>query len=109
MINVGMSENFLELLQSWNTDILISLKHNMSKFWGQEEDQTSLFQHERQLSYLNSNMVQENISTADTVTSVNVKHKHKKKMQDEYAEYLLKTRKRTASCQRRQSFTTIKC
>jgi len=77
MTNVGMSENFLKLLQSWNTDILISLKH-MSKFWGQEEDQTSLFQHERQLSYLNSNMVQEIISTAETVTSVNAKYKHKK-------------------------------
>jgi len=50
----------------------------MSKFWGQEEDQTSLFQHERQLSYLNSNMVQEIISTAETVTSVNAKYKHKK-------------------------------
>jgi hypothetical protein len=50
----------------------------MSKFWGQEEDQTSLFQHEGQLSYLNSNMVQEIISTADTVTSVNAKYKHKK-------------------------------
>jgi ABC-type maltose transport system permease subunit len=37
----------------------------MSKFWGQEEDQTSLFQHERQLSYLNSNMVQEIISIAE--------------------------------------------
>lgn len=77
-MNVGMSENFLKLLQSWNTDILISLKHNMSKFWGQEEDQTSLFQHEIQLSYLNSNMVQEIISTAETVTSVNAKYKHKK-------------------------------
>jgi hypothetical protein len=77
-INVGMSVNFLELLQSWNTDILISLKHNMSKFWGQEEDHTSLLQHERQLSYLNSNMVQEILSTADTITSVNAKYKHKK-------------------------------
>jgi len=48
----------------------------MSKFWGQEEDQTSLFQHERQLSYLNSNMVQEIISIADTVTRVNAKYKH---------------------------------
>jgi len=67
-----------ECLKIFNTDILISLKYNMSKFWGQEEDQTSLFQHERQLSYLNSNMAQEITRTAETVTSVNAKYKHKK-------------------------------
>lgn len=102
-----MSENFLKLLQSWNTDILISLKHNMSKFWGQEEDQTLLFQHERKLSYLNSNMVQVFISTAETVTSVNA-NANIKKCRNEYADYLLKTLKENCIMSKKAVFQCYK-